>query len=63
MVKPDPRIFHLSLERLCVQPNEAVFVDDMVENVGAAQREGLITILHRENRSTITELNRYLASE
>jgi epoxide hydrolase-like predicted phosphatase len=63
MVKPDPRIFHLSLERLCVQPNEAVFVDDMAENVGAAQREGLITILHRENRSTITELNRYLASE
>ena len=44
MVKPDPRIFHLAVERLGVQPAEAIFIDDIAENVEAARREGLFAI-------------------
>lgn len=40
--KPDPRIFHLALERLGdVAPSRAVFLDDYVGNVEAARQLGL----------------------
>ena len=41
MAKPDPAIYELALERLGVVPEEAVFVDDMRENVSAARQVGL----------------------
>jgi epoxide hydrolase-like predicted phosphatase len=42
MRKPDPRIFHLTLERLGgVSPERAVFLDDYAGNVAAARRLGL----------------------
>jgi epoxide hydrolase-like predicted phosphatase len=44
VVKPDPRIYHITLERLGVLPAEAVFVDDFVENVVAARRIGMQAI-------------------
>lgn len=39
-VKPDPRIFHVALERLGVAPEEAVMVGDSEENDGAARAVG-----------------------
>ncbi|HSB66242.1 MAG TPA: HAD family phosphatase [Anaerolineales bacterium] len=62
LVKPDPRIFHLAVERLQVQPSEAVFVDDMPENVEAAKREGLLSIQYEELDQTLSELKRLLSS-
>jgi epoxide hydrolase-like predicted phosphatase len=44
MVKPDPRIFRLAVERLGVEPNQAVFVDDMQRNVEGAKSVGLRAI-------------------
>jgi putative hydrolase of the HAD superfamily len=44
IVKPDPRIYHLALERLGVAPGEAAFVDDMQENVAGAQAVGMVGI-------------------
>jgi epoxide hydrolase-like predicted phosphatase len=41
MAKPDPAIYELILGRLGVAPEEAVFVDDMRENVSAARQVGL----------------------
>jgi putative hydrolase of the HAD superfamily len=34
--KPDPAIYHLTLERLAWRRTQAIFVDDMPENVAAA---------------------------
>lgn len=42
--KPDPRIFELCLSRLGVEPAEALFVDDRLENVEAAATLGLQTV-------------------
>lgn len=39
-VKPDPRIFHVALDRLGVAPHEAVMVGDSEENDGAARAIG-----------------------
>jgi epoxide hydrolase-like predicted phosphatase len=44
VAKPDPRIYHLTLERLGVLPAEAVFVDDFIENVEAARGIGMQAI-------------------
>ncbi len=60
LVKPDPRIFHIAIQRLGVQPVEAVFVDDMAENVVAARREGLAAIQYLNQAQTLAELERIL---
>ena len=39
--KPDPRIFRLALDRLGVEPERAVFLDDHPANVAAAEAIGL----------------------
>jgi putative hydrolase of the HAD superfamily len=44
IAKPDPRIYHRALERLEVQANEAIFLDDFIENIHAAQALGLIGV-------------------
>jgi putative hydrolase of the HAD superfamily len=41
LVKPDPAIFRLTLERLEVAPEEAVFIDDTLGHVEAARSLGL----------------------
>jgi epoxide hydrolase-like predicted phosphatase len=41
VVKPDPAAFGLVLERLAVEPEEAVFIDDTLGHVRAARELGL----------------------
>jgi len=45
IAKPDPKAFELTLERLGVKPNDAVFIDDTREHVEAARKLGLQGIL------------------
>lgn len=44
VMKPDPAIYRLTLERLGRQPAEAVFIDDFVANVEAARNLGMHAI-------------------
>jgi len=60
LIKPDPRIFHLAVARLGVQPGETVFIDDIAENVEAALKEGLNAIHYQDTQKTLDELNPYL---
>lgn len=41
MKKPDPRIYQLLLERYAIQPGSALFIDDNLRNVEAAQKLGI----------------------
>jgi putative hydrolase of the HAD superfamily len=45
MAKPDPEIYHLTLERIGVQGHEAIFVDDLERNTLVAEAEGLPCIV------------------
>lgn len=59
MRKPDPRIYHLMLERLGLAARDAVFVDDGAPNIEAAQQLGMRTVLHTDpadTRAQLTEL-------
>jgi 2-haloacid dehalogenase len=42
LIKPDPAIFELLIDRFDLDPNRTVFVDDLPANVDAAERLGLI---------------------
>ena len=49
--KPDPRIFRVMLERLGVDPADAVFVGDRVlDDIGGAKGVGMRAVLTREFR-------------
>ena len=54
--KPQPEIYRLACERLGVEPEDAVFVDDLRENVTGAEAVGITAILHRDAAATIAEL-------
>lgn len=56
IAKPDPRIYHLALERLGAVPAEAVFVDDFNENIEAARALGINTIYFHDPQQALAEL-------
>jgi epoxide hydrolase-like predicted phosphatase len=60
--KPQPEIYLLAAERLGVDPESCVFVDDLRENCAGAQAVGMATILHRDPGETIARLERLLGS-
>ena len=60
IAKPDALIFSLALERLGVSAEEAVFVDDFVENIEAARAYGLHTVHFRMPDQARVELGRLL---
>lgn len=62
LAKPDERIFTLALSRLDVLPVEAVFVDDFVENVAAARRLGMQTVLFQSPEQVLNELKMRMAA-
>ena len=60
MMKPDPAIYRLMLERLQVAPHEAVFVDDMPENVEGASAVGMHAIRFTTRETVLAELDALL---
>jgi epoxide hydrolase-like predicted phosphatase len=58
--KPDARIFHLALEQAGVGANEAVFVDDLAENIEGARAVGMTGIVFRDRETTLSQLNTLL---
>lgn len=54
--KPDPRIYQLVLDRLGVQPQEAVFVDDFIKNIEGAQAVGMRTVLFKGREDAVRQL-------
>ncbi|RME70405.1 MAG: HAD family phosphatase, partial [Chloroflexi bacterium] len=60
MMKPDPRIYRLAAARLNVEPGEAVFVDDFIENVRGAQAVGMPAIHFTGTDDAIRQLSALL---
>jgi epoxide hydrolase-like predicted phosphatase len=52
MAKPDERFYCWILDRLGVSPEEAVFVDDFVENVEGASALGMQAVLFKNSQQT-----------
>lgn len=59
-MKPEPRIFQIALERFEVRPNEAVFIDDVLENIEGCERVGMQGIHFKDAESTLQQLKELL---
>lgn len=62
LIKPDPRIYQLTLERVGCQAHEALFIDDRKINIDAALALGIKGILFKSKAGTIAALSRILRS-
>jgi len=58
VMKPDAEIYDRAVKRLGVEPSEAVFVDDVADNVEAARRFGMAAIHFRVGLNVQQELER-----
>ncbi|NXI72343.1 ACD10 dehydrogenase, partial [Anseranas semipalmata] len=58
--KPDPRIYQLCLERLDVQPQESIFIDNSSQNLKAAAQLGIKTVKVDDPGVALKELETYL---
>ena len=63
MLKPDPRLYEIALERLEVEPEEAIFVDDFIENVEGANQFGIHGIHFKTPGQAIGEIQELLADQ
>jgi epoxide hydrolase-like predicted phosphatase len=60
IAKPDPRLFAITCERLEVQPDELIFVDDVEVIIQAARDFGIHGVVFKENSQAIAEIEAYL---
>ena len=54
--KPDPRFYEHACERLAIEPDEAVFLDDLGVNLKPARAMGMTTIKVDDPAVAIAEL-------
>jgi 2-haloacid dehalogenase len=55
-IKPDPRIYEILIDRYRIDPRRAIFIDDVAENVDAAQRFGIYGIQFTDPEALRAEL-------
>lgn len=58
--KPEARIYQIALEQAQVRADEAVFVDDVVENIEACERVGMKGILFMNSQDAVDQLEKIL---
>jgi epoxide hydrolase-like predicted phosphatase len=63
MAKPNADIYEYMLEKLGVEANEAVFVDDVEKNIDGARATGMYAIQFMNTRQTIQDLIELLELE
>ncbi len=56
VMKPDPKIYQIALQKLRVAAEEAIFIDDTPVNVDAARALGMGGIRFREPRRALSDL-------
>ncbi len=57
LMKPDPVIYQVALDRLGVLPQQAVFVDDFIKNIQAARQLGWQAVHFRSPAQALAELD------
>ncbi len=60
IAKPDRRIYELTCERLGVQPEEVIFVDDAEKCIAGARELGIRAILFRDTEQAINDIENVL---
>ncbi|MCL2463399.1 MAG: HAD family phosphatase [Defluviitaleaceae bacterium] len=63
VIKPDPAIYELLLEKYSLAPAETVFIDDLPGNVAAAEGLGIHAVLFENAADCREKLERIIAKE
>jgi epoxide hydrolase-like predicted phosphatase len=61
VMKPKARIYQIALEQAGVSPNEAVFVDDFIENIEGCEALGMRGIHFRDSGQAMDEIKQILS--
>ncbi len=61
LAKPDPAIYRLTLDRMGVEPGNAIFVDDVFANVAAARDVGMRAVHFISADQAMNEIKQWLA--
>jgi epoxide hydrolase-like predicted phosphatase len=56
-IKPEPAAYHALLDRLGVAPDEAIFTDDISDNVAGAKHVGMHGIVYKSSNQLIKDLH------
>ena len=56
-VKPEPRIYHILLDRYNLKPEESIFIDDEEANIATARRLGMHGIVFKSAADTAHRIN------
>jgi epoxide hydrolase-like predicted phosphatase len=60
VAKPEAKIFQIALEQLQVKAKEAVFLDDVLENIEACEKVGMQGIHFKDSESALRRLKALL---
>ena len=60
VMKPDARIYQLALDGLQMKPEDAIFVDDFIENITGAQVVGIHAIHFQNTEQAVEEIKQML---
>lgn len=60
VAKPDSKIYQIALDQLQVRANEAVFVDDVYENIEACEKTGMKGIHFKGPESALKQLKQMI---
>ena len=61
-IKPDAKIYQSCLKQLGVQPNEAIFIDDIERNVEGALEVGIKSLLYQDLSQLKHDLTHFITS-
>ena len=62
LLKPDPKIYQLALDRIGCEAKEAVFIDDSEKNVVGAEKLGIHGIFFQNREQAIEQLESIISS-
>ena len=60
VAKPEAKIYHIALEQFQVRADEAVFVDDFIENIEACEKLGMRGIHFKDPQTAMQQLKSLL---
>jgi putative hydrolase of the HAD superfamily len=61
--KPNPRIYQISIERSGVRSEEILFIDNLKQNITAAQKAGMQTVLAKSSNQVVADVKKILLKE
>ena len=61
--KPNPRIYQIAIKCIGVKPQEILFIDNLKENILAAQKAGMKTVAAKNSDQVVNDVKQTILKE